>query len=1266
MNTFGIILFIFGVLTNYGYGQFSLNGCSEGWISNAAQCYSFVANNPLIIEEADSYCWVYGAKLLVINSYAEHVFIADWLQQNDILFRSTWFTGGYYANDAIVWGTDEVINDAGNYWNVQQQSASRVYNRLAYKIGDHNKGYGWSLVSGSRPANFICEISKSDVKLNSVRDRDYDYGLGFADKNSLPHGPQMITEPKNVLILGDGGITIYLECSASSRPQSKYIWKRQDTVIISSTRYTLSGGRLTIASPNEEEDAGYYQCSAVNDIGTILSSVAQITFGYLHAFSPVKPNDQVGTAFEGVRVSCNTPAYKPAVRYGWFKNHNTHNYIFPGHPVHFVSQSGYLYFSEVQYTDDRTYFCIVTLVTTADFVADTSMAPSRVGLGTKLIIRDGKTDNNYGPIIHTHAFPTPALKGSLVRLECVAYASSPQNLKYKWHRQDGQPFIKGTTLSDRNRVLTIPNAPMEAEGNYICTVTRPASSSRPGAVKSAVITLLLETKPYFADPIGNMLVDPNQDITWRCKSVARPQATYSWYKNGQLIQNVPGKIEAHGNTLTINQIKEGEDEGMYQCSATNQHGTSFSSGELKVLSFKPNFDRFPMKDSFMAPVGGNLTIPCRAEGAPIPDIQWLKNGGPLNVMAGLLTDRIGMTLKNDLVITKIQMNDQGIYICKAVNVNGEATNSSYVSVVQGVVIDKPPLPMTAVLNRTEFLYCAASHPGKFLDVTYQWLFNGHPIIFKHNPHLIQGNKNGLSGIYIREAQYGNAGLYTCVVKTPLHSDSKSALVLVNGPPGQPAGVYLDTDSVTSYSALVVWTWGEESDHGSPVTGFDVEADTNYDPGNWTIVASDIPDYQAVQLATDNGHRPDQRSVEIKNLIPNTSYRFRVRAVNQHGRGKDASRPSVRIKTPATAPYRAPDNLGGGDGSEGTLYISWTPLPPSEHCGPGIGYRVYWKPKENQTVFGQSWKEEVINGNLGEYTAMVGVENYYLPYEVKVQAFNDLGDGPNTTVQVVYSAMGIPSIVPMITGSSGVNISTIIVYWDPIPDDREHVKGRIGGYTIQYYWNDQGCNPMTGCEVTNLRNRNIWGQASEVMLIDLEMNSEFFFRLQVFNSAGRGPKGEWRRGETATWAPLNYPRFVTITSHGPHSVSVSWQGVMTTVNEEIITGYKVKWWEVQSDIRNANETLSDLLQNTVVVHGLQRKTVYQLRVQGVSAGGDGQMSSPVFFTIEGGMIQIDPSTTQFCYEGVTCSSTESFRACYSSYIITVFVFLYTILVDRHSL
>lgn len=62
--------------------------------------------------------------------------------------------------------------------------------------------------------------------------------------------------------------------------------------------------------------------------------------------------------------------------------------------------------------------------------------------------------------------------------------------------------------------------------------------------------------------------------------------------------------------------------------------------------------------------------------------------------------------------------------------------------------------------------------------------------------------------------------------------------------------------------------------------------------------------------------------------------------------------------------------------------------------------------------------------------------------------------------------------------------------------------------------------------------------------------------------------------------------------------------------------QVKWWEVQTDIRNATEVLSDRLDNSAVIHGLQSKTVYQLRVQGVSAGGDGMMSVPAFFTLQG--------------------------------------------------
>ena len=40
-----------------------------------------------------------------------------------------------------------------------------------------------------------------------------------------------------------------------------------------------------------------------------------------------------------------------------------------------------------------------------------------------------------------------------------------------------------------------------------------------------------------------------------------------------------------------------------------------------------------------------------------------------------------------------------------------------------------------------------------------------------------------------------------------------------------------------------------------------------------------------------------------------------------------------------------------------------------------------------------------------FTATVGLDNYYLQYEVKVGAYNIHGDGPNSTVTIIYSAEG---------------------------------------------------------------------------------------------------------------------------------------------------------------------------------------------------------------------------------------------------------------------
>ena len=60
------------------------------------------------------------------------------------------------------------------------------------------------------------------------------------------------------------------------------------------------------------------------------------------------------------------------------------------------------------------------------------------------------------------------------------------------------------------------------------------------------------------------------------------------------------------------------------------------------------------------------------------------------------------------------------------------------------------------------------------------------------------------------------------------------------------------------------------------------------------ILTGIPEFLTVQEAVNSGKRADQRTVLVSNLIPNTGYRFRVRAVNLFGRGKDASQPSGRV------------------------------------------------------------------------------------------------------------------------------------------------------------------------------------------------------------------------------------------------------------------------------------------------------------------------------------------------------------------------------------
>lgn len=77
-------------------------------------------------------------------------------------------------------------------------------------------------------------------------------------------------------------------------------------------------------------------------------------------------------------------------------------------------------------------------------------------------------------------------------------------------------------------------------------------------------------------------VDIGSKLTWRCEATAMPEPVYEWYKDGVRLAVIPGKKSIVRNVLTIQNL-EISDNGMYQCSAENIYGKSFTEGQLRVL-----------------------------------------------------------------------------------------------------------------------------------------------------------------------------------------------------------------------------------------------------------------------------------------------------------------------------------------------------------------------------------------------------------------------------------------------------------------------------------------------------------------------------------------------------------------------------------------------------------------------------------------------------------------------------------------------------------
>uniref|UniRef100_A0A8C0GAC8 Ig-like domain-containing protein n=1 Tax=Chelonoidis abingdonii TaxID=106734 RepID=A0A8C0GAC8_CHEAB len=148
-----------------------------------------------------------------------------------------------------------------------------------------------------------------------------------------------------------------------------------------------------------------------------------------------------------------------------------------------------------------------------------------------------------------------------------------------------------------------------------------------------------------------------------------------WLKNSaKLLGSLPGSSVLDEGSLVIGSVLP-SDSGEYTCLATNEAGSVQRRTKLVHLSPPPVPSVLSVSQALWMPslqVVGLFNRPvglqCEARGSPAPNITWFKDKQPIVSSARAAYAEGGRSLQ----LSRAQLSDAGLYICRASNIAGVA------------------------------------------------------------------------------------------------------------------------------------------------------------------------------------------------------------------------------------------------------------------------------------------------------------------------------------------------------------------------------------------------------------------------------------------------------------------------------------------------------------------------------------------------------------------------------------------------------------------
>ncbi|XP_066527292.1 basement membrane-specific heparan sulfate proteoglycan core protein [Hoplias malabaricus] len=552
---------------------------------------------------------------------------------------------------------------------------------------------------------------------------------GPVSESSRLQGPIISIEPHGAAVkLGE---TASFRCKVYSGAQPVRLeWKLNSHGRLSdNVKISPDGAVITVVNA-QAKNRGTYRCVASN------------LFGITHSFVSLivrEPPKTTVTPTGPLRVKVGDPINlecqaggEPRPSVTWHRLDNTRKTMLTS-PVPMESNA-VLQILAARPEDSGTYICTAQnnqgltetrIEVTVEGGPQVPTVPRASVREPLLIVVEGATTTLH---CDAYGFPKPSITWSKLR--------APLPWRHK--------IVNGS--------LVLPNVGRQDSGQYICNATNHMGTSE------ATIMLDVETPPYTTMLPDDVAVRVGEVIRLQCLAHGTPPLTYEWSKvDGSL----PSLAEQQGGDLQIN-LASPSDAGTYKCVASNKVGSSEAIAKVSVRS--PLSVRVSPQVDVKA-LGSAVEFTCSATGGPEIKLEWLKEGGALppnhHVKDGVLR------------IENLEKSNEGIYICRATSVYGQAQDSAKLTLqaLPKVMINVRTSVQTVMVgNSVEFECMAIGEPKP----TVHWSKGGGPL-----PVHVQVTGGMLRIERVTEA---DAGQYRCTATNNVGSVQSNVVLNIQSLP----------------------------------------------------------------------------------------------------------------------------------------------------------------------------------------------------------------------------------------------------------------------------------------------------------------------------------------------------------------------------------------------------------------------------------------------------------------------------------------------------